>query len=107
MPLARLERGGDADGELGPATALDELDQRVNVRALIARERGRQLGGEAGLGELAAPPGRDCGALDSIWPEAGPHVSLGVAPYAGLTGVPGAGTKPVSPLTNLTTRLRR
>jgi hypothetical protein len=64
--LILVERGDDAGGEVGRAAALDQVDERVDVHALVARERGRQPGRKPGLGEPTAPPSRDGGAFGSV-----------------------------------------
>ena len=84
----------DAGRELRPAAALDELDERVDIHTLGRRRARPPAGWEAGLVELAAPPGRDRGALCSVWFEDGPHVQVGVAGSRVLTvAATGVGTR--------------
>jgi hypothetical protein len=59
----------------------------MDVHAPVVGERGRQPSWEAGLVELAAPPGRDRGALCSIGSKDGPHVDVGVTAARILTVV--------------------
>ena len=59
----------------------------MDVHARVVGERGRQPSWEAGLVEVAAPPGRDRGALCSIGSKDGPHVDVGVATARILTVV--------------------
>jgi hypothetical protein len=92
---------------LRPAAALDQPDESVDVHPLDG-ERGRQSRRETGLCELAAPPGRDRGALGSIWFEDGPHdhVRVRVSPF--LTELAVKGTTPCRPVANGSgTRQRR
>ena len=73
--LSSVERREDPDGELGLTAALDELDQRVQVVAWVAGDRGRERGREARSRQLVAPPASDlvdrCSACRSRL-----HVSL-------------------------------
>jgi hypothetical protein len=59
----------------------------MDVHARVVGERGRQPSWEAGLVELAPPPGRNRGALCSIGSKDGPHVDVGVATPRILTVV--------------------
>jgi hypothetical protein len=45
----------------------------VHIHARVSPEGGCEPLGKAGLGELAAAPGRDSVALGSVWFEDGPH----------------------------------
>jgi hypothetical protein len=56
-----IERRQDTRRERRWATALDQLDQRVQVHAALARELLGQLGVEAGLAQSRAAPGDDVG----------------------------------------------
>jgi hypothetical protein len=64
-PSLVLERCQDARRERGWAAALDQLDQRVQIDAVLAREVLGEFSVEAGLSQSCATPGDDVGRCSS------------------------------------------
>jgi hypothetical protein len=74
-----LERRHDTRRERRRAAALDELDQRVQIDAALAREVLGEFGVEAGLSQSCATPGDDVGRWSSrpgLFSDSKVHVSL-------------------------------
>jgi hypothetical protein len=77
-PSLVLERCQDARRQRGWAAALDQLDQRVQIDAALAREVLGEFGVEAGLSQSCATPGDDVGrsSRPGLFSGSKVHVSL-------------------------------
>ena len=64
-PSLVLERRQDARRQRGWAAALDQLDQRVQIDAALARQVLGELGVEAGTSQSCTTPGDDIGRCSS------------------------------------------